>query len=130
MKDNSNGRTLESIKLKDSLFIGILQGISPLPGISRSGITIIGLLRRGFAKEEAFILSFLMAIPVILGAFTIELKELTVSSFLGPNMIIGFVFAFFSGLFALKIVKRTLIMEKFKNFGYYCLFISLMNLIV
>lgn len=126
----SNPRTLKSLNLKDSLLIGILQGFSPFPGISRSGITIVGLLRRGFAKEEAFELSFLMAIPLMLGAFIVEFKGLGLSNLSLQNMALGFLSAFLAGLLALAIVKKALIVNKFKNFAYYCLSISLINLIL
>ncbi|MCK5299882.1 MAG: undecaprenyl-diphosphate phosphatase, partial [Candidatus Aenigmarchaeota archaeon] len=54
--------------LNDSIFVGILQGFSALPGMSRSGVTLIALLRTGFSLKDAFRLSFLMSIPVIAGA--------------------------------------------------------------
>ena len=130
IKADSNQRVSSSIRLRDSFFIGVLQGISALPGISRSGITIAGLLKRGFAKEEAFVLSFLMAIPVILGAFILEFKELVNRPVSIQSLISGFIFAFIFGLVSLRIVKKTLIVDKFKSFAYYCLFISIISLIL
>ena len=125
---NSREREIASINFKDSLFLGILQGFSPLPGISRSGITITGLLKRGFKNVEAFSLSFLMAIPLILGAFIVELKELKEANFSLQSMSLGFVTAFIFGLLALKIVKKALISGKFKNFAYYSLVIAVVTL--
>ena len=127
---NSRERDIASINFKDSLFLGILQGISPLPGISRSGITIVGLLKRGFKNIEAFTLSFLMAIPLILGAFIVELKELREANFSLQSMSLGFIAAFVFGLLALKIVKKALISEKFKNFAYYSLVIAVVTLLI
>jgi len=130
IRADSGERNITSIKLKDSIFLGVLQGFSPLPGISRSGITIVGLLRRGFKRSEAFILSFLMAIPLIIGAFFVEFKELGQNSLSLQNMGLGFVSALVFGLLALGLVRKTLINKKFKNFAYYCLILALLTLII
>lgn len=130
IRPSSGERDISSINFKDALFLGFLQGFSPLPGISRSGITIVGLLRRGFKRSEAFILSFLMAIPLIIGAFFVEFKELGQSSLSLQNMGLGFVAAFVFGLLALSLVRKTLISKKFKNFAYYCLILALLTLIL
>ena len=130
IRSNSKGRDISSIKLKDSFFLGLLQGISPFPGISRSGITIVGLSRRGFKNTEAFTLSFLMAIPIILSAFIVELKELGKVNLSLQNMGLGFIAAFVFGLLALKILKRILISGKFKNFAYYSAVMAVVSLLV
>ena len=54
------------ISVKDSLLVGIAQGFSVLPGLSRSGLTTSVLLFRRYANEQAFRLSFLLGIPSIL----------------------------------------------------------------
>lgn len=123
-------RSLNDMNFKDVLFLGFLQGFSPFPGISRSGITIVGLLRKGFKRSEAFILSFLMAIPLIIGAFLIEFKELGQVDPSLRNMSLGFIAAFVFGLLALGLVKKTLISNKFKNFAYYCLILALFILVI
>ena len=130
IRPSSGQRDITTINFKDTLFLGLLQGFSPLPGISRSGITIVGLLRRGFKPGEAFILSFLMAIPLILGAFFVEFKELGQSALSFGSMSLGFAAAFAFGLLALGLVKKTLKAKKFRNFAYYCLILALLTLIV
>lgn len=129
IRADSGERNIMSINFKDSILLGILQGISPLPGISRSGITIVGLLRRGFKRSEAFILSFLMAIPLIVGAFVVELKNLGKASLSLQSMSMGFIAAFIFGLLALGLVRRTLEAKKFKNFAYYSLLMALIILV-
>nr|EGQ40986.1 MAG: uncharacterized bacitracin resistance protein [Candidatus Nanosalinarum sp. J07AB56] len=52
----------------DSVLFGVLQGLAALPGISRSGSTVFGLLLRDFEASRAFHLSFLASIPAVLGA--------------------------------------------------------------
>jgi len=57
----------ESINLepKDSVYTGILQGMAVVPGISRSGSTVFGLLYHSFSAKEAFRLSFLISVPAV-----------------------------------------------------------------
>jgi undecaprenyl-diphosphatase len=125
-----NKRSLEDIRFRDSLVLGILQGIAVFPGISRSGITIVGLLKRGFEPQEAFAFSFLMSIPAIVGAFFLEFKDLTATRIMPFHGAVSFAAAFCFGILSLMIVKKTIIIAKFNNFGYYCLIVSLINLIV
>ncbi|MCF7907712.1 MAG: undecaprenyl-diphosphate phosphatase [Candidatus Omnitrophica bacterium] len=130
MKKVFGQRNYDTVTTKESLFIGLLQGLAIFPGISRSGITIVGLIGRGFKPKEAFTTSFLMMIPVTLGAFLLKMKELP-----DLNMSIlaasgGFVAAFASGFLALKIVKKVLKSEKFAIFGYYCILVAILSIIV
>ncbi len=65
----------QRIGVGEGLFTGIAQGISVLPGISRSGMTISAALFAGIDREKAGEYSFLIAIPAILGALILELKD-------------------------------------------------------
>jgi len=128
-KNISQKRDCSDIKAKDSIIVGVLQGLAVFPGISRSGITIVTLLKRGFKAKEAFSLSFLMAIPIILGSFLLKFKELFHSNVSISSMAGGFIFAFFFGLLGLLIVKKTLMKEGFNRFGYYCIVIAFLSLL-
>lgn len=129
-KKNQGGRNYADIQIRDSIIVGIMQGIAVLPGISRSGITILSLLRRGFHIKDAFSLSFLIAIPAIIGASMVEYGEILNSTIGLPQLAIAFVAAFSSGMLALKIVKYTLLNERFKMFSYYCLLIALVSAVL
>ncbi len=63
-----SGKTIHGMKSLEMAAVGIVQGISAFPGISRSGITVSSLLFMGFNPEEAFRLSFLVGIPATVGA--------------------------------------------------------------
>jgi undecaprenyl-diphosphatase len=128
VRKTADKRGWKSLNLKDSLFLGALQGVAFLPGISRSGITITGFLKRGFSKEESFILSFLMVIPVIIGAFALECRELIAGGFSLKVLLMGFFTAFLSGICALAFLRKAVIADKFRNFSYYCFFIALVTL--
>ncbi|MBD3245470.1 MAG: hypothetical protein GF333_00480 [Candidatus Omnitrophica bacterium] len=117
-------RVLGSITVKEVVLLGLLQGLAVLPGISRSGITIIGMLRQGFAGEEAFHFSFLMAIPVILVSFAVKAPSLLDTSWPAPALAAGFVAAFVSGALALLVVRRTLRSNTFYRFSYYCFVVA------
>lgn len=117
------------VSLTDGVYVGIAQGIAVLPGISRSGMTIIAGLSAGLSKEAAFRFSFLLSIPAIIGAALVQAMEIggwhAFSSTLPSGWFIGAVCAFFSGLLSLFILKRLVINSKWWFFGIYCLILGL-----
>jgi len=103
-------RPLQSVGVIDGLMIGLAQALALVPGISRSGATISGGLLLGFRRESAARFGFLLGIPAIAGAGTIQLRRLVESSedlaASAPLLLIGVVSAFISGLFAIKLLFR------------------------
>ena len=88
---------LEELSLKDTIVIGLTQGFSILPGISRSGVTVAALLLSDVRQSEAFRLSFLMSVPVvfaatIMGVVTanIQLETLPVFAGIISSFVIGY----------------------------------------
>ena len=69
-------RPLSSLTMTDALTIGIWQCTALIPGISRSGATIVGGLLRGINHEGSAHFSFLIATPIILGATVLEVPKL------------------------------------------------------
>lgn len=84
--------------------IGIIQCFAMIPGVSRSGATIVGAMLMGANKRAAAEFSFFLAIPTMAGAFSYELlksyKLLTVGD--GLTIAVGFAAAFVSGLFVVR----------------------------
>ena len=76
ISQNSDDKTNPSVSKVQALIIGFMQGIGTLPGISRSGSTIVGALFCGVDRSLAGEFSFIISIPAILGAFILELKDL------------------------------------------------------
>ena len=72
----SGERSLERMRWSDALVIGLFQVFALLPGVSRSGSTIVGGLLRGLDRPTAARYSFLLSIPVILGAGLFKFIEL------------------------------------------------------
>ncbi|HZK25440.1 MAG TPA: undecaprenyl-diphosphatase UppP [Oscillospiraceae bacterium] len=116
---------------KDALLISVAQGIAIIPGISRSGSTITSALWLGLDQETAVRFSFLVSIPVILGATLLELKDLFEIGFAGfnNNMIIGTAASFFAGIFAIRIFVNILQKGKFHYFAYYCWFAGVVTIL-
>ena len=79
---------------KHSLFMGVMQGIAIVPGLSRSGFTISGGLAAKGERNEVAKFSFFMSIPVILGAFVLELIKADFIEIFWLPTIIGMAAAF------------------------------------
>ncbi|PJE80232.1 Undecaprenyl-diphosphatase [invertebrate metagenome] len=71
---------LDKITLKQALIIGFTQAIALIPGTSRSGITMTAALMLGFTRDAAARFSFLLSIPVIIGAGSLMITELATTT--------------------------------------------------
>ncbi|VVB53657.1 Undecaprenyl-diphosphatase [uncultured archaeon] len=65
-------RDVQSARLSDMVFLGVIQGIAVVPGISRSGTTVAAFLSRGFRQDEALRMSFIMSAPAVFGLLGLE----------------------------------------------------------
>lgn len=102
-------RGVSSLTMGDSVLLGVVQGLSVIPGVSRSGVTTSVLLFSNFSGEEAFRISFLMSIPASLAAaFGLMLLEGTP---LTRDMMVAILAALVVGIASidslLKIAQRT-----------------------
>lgn len=113
------------ITTKRSLAIGIAQIAALFPGISRSGTTISVGLFSGLEKKEAFRFSFLMAIPLILGA---TILEFSITALTTP-MILGFIVCIVISLLGLFIVEKTLLNNYFWMFGVYAFLVGVLTVL-
>lgn len=120
----------EKINFLDSIFAGIFQAIAILPGISRSGATISSLMHRGIKKEEAVKFSFLMAIPVILGASILELKDFSVLEVDYFIIVLSFFVTFIVSLITIKTLLKIINSEKFYLFGVYNFLLGVLVLVL
>jgi undecaprenyl-diphosphatase len=116
------GRDLAQLDFRDALTVGLFQSAALVPGISRSGSTIVGGLMRGLSHDAAARFSFLLAIPAILGAAAYNLPRV---SFLEAGAVAGYVAgfatAFVVGYICIGVVLRLLAIRRFHFLGYYCL---------
>ena len=118
------------INNKDAWFIGLLQALAILPGISRSGITISAGLFKGVSKRAAIRFSFLMSIPLILGASALKAKDLMISNINLSILVISFIITFFVSLITIKLLIRIIKSDKFYLFGIYNIILGIIILIV
>lgn len=109
----------EKINFLDSLLIGIFQALAVLPGVSRSGMTISGGLFMGLTKNQAVKFSFLMAIPIILGASLVKANELILSDINYFVLAVSFIVTFLVSLVTIKLLIRIIDSNRFYLFGIY-----------
>ena len=106
----------------DFLVIGTIQGVAIIPGISRSGSTIAAGLFRGLDRETAFRFSFLLAIPAILGAAFLELKDgLTLPQGEWLSYGLGFLTAAISGYASIALLASIVRKGTLHRFAFYTL---------
>lgn len=124
-------RNLESLTWKDALLIGVFQALALLPGISRSGATISGAMGRNLERPTAARFSFLMSIPVMLGAGLVATLDLlripNLDAFL-PVFIPGFIMAAVVGYLVIKWLLAFLSRYPLYAFAVYCVVLSLITL--
>ena len=112
----------KNVGMKDSILIGISQAIAILPGISRSGATISTSVLLGIDKEKSARFSFLMIVPLIFGKMAKDIwcGEIATTDTHFLSLLVGFVFAFFTGIFACKWMIKLVKNSQLKYFAYYC----------
>lgn len=121
---NAQNISFQQISLKQSFIVGIAQAFALIPGVSRSGITLITGMYLGIKKTEAIYFSLLLGIPTIFGAWLLTFVE---SSFtLNTNMLTPAVVAFISGLIAIRVLVNITVNSKIQYFGVYCLLLSIL----
>ena len=117
-----NFRDIERMNYRNAITIGIFQALALLPGISRSGSTIVGGLLLGLTRELAVKFAFLVSIPSVLGAFVLELPKAFDQGFdmdLAVPIVIGMIVAAVSGVIAIKTMIKVVTGKKLFIFSVY-----------
>ncbi len=117
--------TIENISLNQAFKIGLAQSFALLPGVSRSGITLITAMFLKIKKIDAIFFSLLLGIPTIFGAWFITLLQS--SEGINNNLFVPTLFAFIAGTIAIKILVKFTINSKLKIFSYYCFTIGIVS---
>jgi undecaprenyl-diphosphatase len=127
LRPNPNGK-LNPLK---ALMIGIAQAAAMIPGISRSGATICTALYQNVSPERAANFSFLMLLPVVLGATLIKSIEMAKVGFeMGAiPLIIGTFAAYLSGIVAIYIVIDFVKKGRLQYFAFYVFTVGIIGLI-
>lgn len=125
---NINNRK-RKLTFNDALYIGIVQIIALLPGISRSGSTLIAGLSCGLSKEDAFDYSFMLYIPISIGTTILGIGDLINNNAYILPYFLGFLFSFILSFFTLKWFKNLVRAGKLIYFSIYCILMGLFVLL-
>ncbi len=115
-------KRLAHLPLGRGVLIGAAQVLALLPGISRSGITIVAGLWRGLTHEDAARFSFLLATPIILAAGLYKIPELfgPLGTGIGGQVLAGSVASFVSAYLAVRYLTRYFQTRTLTPFAIYC----------
>ena len=108
----ARSRSLTQLGIAGALLVGFAQALALIPGTSRSGITITAALALGFRREEAARFSFLMSIPVILGAGLLKTKDLLELQapvdwgLMGLGAVVSAITAYLTIVFFIRLLER------------------------
>lgn len=122
----------KDISWVSAFFIGCMQAVAVIPGISRSGATISAALLLGVRKDLATRFSFLMVLPPVIGANLIDLLKHSGEngSAMHPGVLAtGFVAAFVAGLFACRVMINIVKKGKLAYFAIYCAVVGLIAIL-
>ncbi|CAN5439380.1 undecaprenyl-diphosphate phosphatase [soil metagenome] len=125
---------LDTITSKQALGVGVAQVFSLVPGVSRSGATIVGGLLSGLDRVTATAFSFYLSIPVMILATAYKvLKERHEITHLPGGvaaLAVGIITAFVTGLMAVSWLLQYISRHDFKNFAYYRIFFGIFILLL
>jgi undecaprenyl-diphosphatase len=113
--------TVDDIRPKDALKLGFAQAVALIPGMSRSGSTIIGGLFFGLSRKAAAEFSFFLAVPTlgIASIYSIYKDRALISVDDMGAWIVGFIFAFISAMIAVRALIRYVSHHDFTIFAWY-----------
>ena len=116
-------RPLESISYAQSVFVGFAQSLALLPGISRSGASMVAGLLGDLDHEDAARYSFLLATPVILAASLLEIPKLTApgAHVVALQAVMGGLLAAIAAYASVAFLTRYFKSNDLRPFGWYCL---------
>lgn len=122
---NKSNNSIDQITIKQSLKIGLFQCLAMIPGVSRSGASIIGGRIVGLTHQDAIEYSFLLGIPTILGACAKKMLDYKsdIGTYVTGNngyvLLISFFISFVVALISIKFLVSLVNKFGFKYFGYY-----------
>ncbi|WP_059103556.1 undecaprenyl-diphosphatase UppP [Shouchella shacheensis] len=126
-------RTEKEMTFLDSIVVGLGQTLALIPGLSRSGTTLIAGMFAGLSKETAVRYSFLLSIPVILGSSVLAIGDLSSGALLASTGVLelsaAFVVAFVSSWLGIVWLISLLRKSKLMYFAVYCFAVAILVLI-
>lgn len=130
--DEKSSKPIEDLSLKSCLALGFIQCLAFIPGVSRSGATIVGGLWLGLSRRAAAEFSFFLAVPTLSGAALI--KTLGVAKTITPDqygyLAIGTLLSFVFATAAIKFMLSVIARFGFRHFGYYRIVLGVLVLVL
>lgn len=110
-----------SLSYKKSFFIGVIQALAVIPGVSRSGATIIGGMLLGIPRTIIVEFSFVLAIPTLIAATGFDLLKTPPEVFISHigTILFGIAISFIFALLAIRFFLRFISKHSFRAFAYY-----------
>ncbi len=123
---------LAGVGLGTAMLVGSAQILALLPGISRSGVSMVGGLVRGLSHEDAARFSFLLATPVILAAGVLKLPDLAgpLGAGVRGQVLVGSIVSGLGAYAAVRWLTRWFTTRTLTPFGIYCLLAGAAGLVV
>ena len=125
MNKGNGHKSINSVTHFDMIILGLVQGFAILPGISRSGVTLTTLLLRNVEQKTALVISFLISVPVVLGAIALDAGMIFtfdpvhgLAMFLS-SLLVGYLMMDFLLQFADKV-----------DFSIFCIFLGVLTIIL
>lgn len=117
----TEGKGLEKLNYKESLYLGLFQCLALIPGVSRSGATILGGLALKYNKKAAAEFSFFLAVPTIAAATLYKSYKIvpTITSDQVSSLLLGCFLSFVIAIVAIKTFIKLVSRYGFKHFGIY-----------
>ncbi|SFL37022.1 undecaprenyl-diphosphatase [Gracilibacillus orientalis] len=122
-----------ALTMKDAIIVGLAQSVALLPGISRSGATIVAAMLLGMKQETALRFSFLLFIPVSVGTMILSVDEVVND----PNFntlwipyMIAFIAAIIATYYSLRWFMNVMVKGNLKYFAFYCFIVGIIAFIL
>lgn len=129
IKDSKGKKEKKEITIFDSIVIGLFQAVALLPGISRSGATVVGGMSRDLNRKTAVDYSFMLYIPISCATMILGIKDLintpNIQSLIIPytlGMVASAIVTYFSAKWFINLMKK----GKLWYFSIYCLVVGLL----
>ncbi len=116
------------LSIKDALIVGLAQAVALIPGISRSGATIVAAMGLGMKQETALRFSFLLFIPVSVGSMILSIGDLQFGDMLIPY-IVAFLLSLTASYYSLKWFMNIMARGNLIYFSIYCFIVGALVLI-
>ena len=123
---------LAGLSLKRGLLIGSAQVLALLPGISRSGVTMVAGLTQNLSHRDAARFSFLLATPVILAAGVLKVPDLfgPLGAGIGGQILAGSIASFIAAYVSVRFLEKNFRTRTLIPFAIYCLVVGAVSFVV